>query len=363
MLSDVLRFATVVVIDDVRANLRLLESSLKAFGLREIKAFSDSAEGLAWLQANPWDLLLLDLDMPAPNGFEILQQLASRDRSRSPVIIVTALNGLDERRRGLELGANDYICKPLDLPELLLRVRNNLQLSLASQALQQERDQLEQRVQERTGQLRASYQSVIRSLARAASYKDNETGDHILRIGESAALIATAMGLDPEWIEQLRLAAPMHDVGKIGIPDAILTKPGALTEDERKVMNYHARIGYEILHDEQRSPLTDLAAEIAISHHERWDGNGYPNGLKGEEIPLSGRIVALCDVYDALRSPRPYKQAWSAERAQAHIRDNAGGHFDPHLVQIMSSMFAELEALQLTMADRAEPFTLSPQHD
>jgi putative two-component system response regulator len=353
----------VVVIDDVRANLRLLESCLKAFGLRQVKAFSDSAEGLAWLQANPWDLLLLDLDMPAPNGFEILQQLAAGDRSCAPVIIVSALNGVDERRRGLELGASDYICKPLDLPELLLRVRNNLRLSLTSQALQQERDLLEQRVQERTKQLRASFQSVIRSLTRAARYKDNETGDHIMRIGASAALMATAVGMDPDWIEQLRLAAPMHDVGKIGIADAILTKPGALTEDERKVMNDHARIGYEILHDEQRSPLTDLAAEIALSHHERWDGSGYPNGLKGEEIPLSGRIVALCDVYDALRSPRPYKQVWSAERTQAHIRESAGGHFDPHLVQVMCGLFAELEALQLNMADRAEPFMRSLVHD
>jgi putative two-component system response regulator len=362
MLSDILRFATVVVIDDVRANLRLLESSLKAFGLREVKAFSDSAEGLAWLQANPWDLLLLDLSMPAPNGFEILQQLAARDRSCAPVIIVTALNGLDDRRRGLELGANDFICKPLDLPDLLLRVRNNLQLSLASQALQQERDQLEQRVQDRTEQLRASFQALIRSLSRAASYKDNETGDHILRIGESAALIARAMGLDSDWIEQLRLAAPMHDIGKIGIPDAILNKPGRLDSDERQRMNQHAQIGYDILHDQQHSPLTDLAAEIAVSHHERWDGSGYPNGLKGEDIPLSGRIVAICDVYDALRSSRPYKQAWSAERAQAYILENAGGHFDPHLVQVMSSLFVELEALQLSMADRAEPFMLSLLH-
>jgi putative two-component system response regulator len=363
MLFDALSVATVVVIDDVRANLRLLESSLKAFGLQHVKAFSDSAEGLAWLQANPWDLLLLDLDMPAPNGFDILQQLAAGDRNCAPVIIVTALNGVDERRRGLELGASDYICKPLDLQELLLRVRNNLRLSLASQALQQERDLLEQRVQERTEQLRASYHSAIRCLARASRYKDNETGDHIMRIGASAALMATAMGMDPDWTEQLRLAAPMHDVGKIGIADAILTKPGALTEEERTVMNHHARIGYEILHDEQRSPLTDLAAEIALSHHERWDGSGYPNGLKGEEIPLSGRIVALCDVYDALRSPRPYKQAWSAERSQAHIRDGAGGHFDPQLVQVMCGLFAELEALQLNMADRAEPLMRSPVHD
>jgi len=168
-------------------NLRLLESSLKAFGLRQVHAFSNSGEGLEWLQRNHWDLLLLDLDMPAPNGFDVLQQLAGRDRNAAPVIIVTALSGVEDRLRGLELGANDYICKPLDLPELLLRVRNNLQLSLASQALQHERDQLEARVEQRNAQLRESYQAVIRSLGRAACYKDNETGSHILRIGESAA--------------------------------------------------------------------------------------------------------------------------------------------------------------------------------
>lgn len=351
MLSDALRFATVVVIDDMAPNLRLLESSLKAFGLRQVHAFSNSGEGLEWLQRNHWDLLLLDLDMPAPNGFEILQQLAGRDRNAAPVIIVTALSGVEDRLRGLELVANDYICKPLDLPELLLRVRNNLQLSLASQALQHERDQLEARVEQRNAQLHESYQAVIRSLGRAACYKDNETGSHILRIGESAALIARALGLEPDFVERLRLAAPMHDVGKIGIPDAILGKPGAFTPAEREIMNHHARIGYEILFDEQRSQLTDLAAEIALYHHERWDGGGYPQGLKGEDIPLAARIVALSDVYDALRSPRPYKSAWSAEAAQAYILEQSGKQFDPQLVTVMASLFTQLEDLIARLAD------------
>lgn len=351
MLSDTLRFATVVVIDDVAPNLRLLESSLKAFGLRQVHAFSNSAEGLAFLQGSHWDLLLLDLDMPAPNGFEILQQLAGRDRNAAPVIIVTALSGAEDRRHGLELGANDYICKPLDLPELLLRVRNNLQLSLASQALQYERDQLEERITRRTAQLRESCQAVIRSLGRAACYKDNETGNHILRMGESAALIAGALGMDAEFVERIRLAAPMHDVGKIGIPDAILGKPGPFTDEEREIMNLHALIGYEILHDEEHSPLTDLAAEIALHHHERWDGSGYPQGLKGEGIPLSARIVTLCDVYDALRSSRPYKKAWPAAQAQAYIREQAGRYFDPHLVTVMESLFAQLEQMIETLRD------------
>lgn len=351
MLAESLRFATVVVIDDVAANLRLLESSLRALGLRQVRAFSDSAAGLEWLQHNPWDLLLLDLDMPAPDGFEILQHISGRDRSASPVILVTALSDAENRRRGLELGANDYVSKPLDLPELLLRVCNNLELSQASKALKRERDGLELKVQERTQALNQSFQSVIRSLARAADYKDNETGNHIMRIGESAALIGRALGLDPEWVELLRQAAPMHDVGKIGIPDSILLKPGQLTDEERVVMCRHARIGHDILRDEQYSPLLEMAAEIALGHHEKWDGSGYPQGLSGEDIPLSARIVALCDVYDALRSPRPYKKAWSAERAQAYILDQAGQHFDPQLVAVMRLLFDDLETMQRGLAD------------
>ena len=351
MLSESLRFSRVVVIDDVTANLRLLESSLKVLGLREVKAFSDSAQGLQWLLSQPWDLLLLDLDMPAPDGFEILRQLAAHDRNCAPVILVTALSDVENRRKGLELGANDYVCKPLDLPELLLRVCNNLQLSQASQALQRERDLLEVKVLQRTEQLGASYQAVIRCLTRAADYKDNETGNHIMRIGESAALLARAYGMDLPWVELLRQAAPMHDVGKIGIPDSILSKPGRLTEEERTVMNTHAQIGHDILQDADPSPLLSLAAEIALHHHERWDGSGYPQGLAGEAIPLSARIVALCDVYDALRSPRPYKTAWPVEKAQAFIREQAGKHFDPQLVQLMESLFEHIEGVQSRLAD------------
>ena len=346
MLSEALRYSSVVVIDDAAPNLRLLESSLRAFGLRQIEAFSDSAAGLAWLKEHRWDLLLLDLDMPAPNGFDILKELEGRDRSQSAIIIVTALSDAQSRRRGLELGANDYISKPLDLPELVLRVRNNLQLCQASQALQRERDMLEVRVSKRTAQLRASYETMIRSLSRAAEYKDYETGSHILRVGESAALIAGALGLDPDWVELLKLAAPMHDLGKIGVADDILLKPGRLTEEELMLMRQHSMIGYEILHDSAGTELTRLAAEIALHHHERWDGNGYPGGLVGEDIPLAARIVGLCDVYDALRSPRPYKAGWDAHETQEYIREQSGRHFDPKLVEIMSGLFEQIEDIR-----------------
>lgn len=353
MLPDSVRHARVVIIDDIAANLKLLESGLRTFGLHQLFAFSDSAQGLEWVQNNHWDLLLLDLNMPSPNGFDILEALSGRDANCAPIIVVTALSDMQDRRRGLQLGANDYLCKPVDLSELLLRVRNILQLSLASQALQRERDQLEERVQERTLQLLESHEAMLRSLCRAAHYRDNETGNHILRIGESAALFAKALGMDDSWIETIRKAAPMHDIGKIAIPDGILGKPGKLSDAERQLMNTHARIGYEVLNDFQHSPLMDMAAEIACYHHERWDGTGYPEGLKGEQIPLAARIVALCDVYDALRSLRPYKQPWPLEEARAYLTEQAGKHFDPRLVEIMSGLIDSLELLHQRLPDLA----------
>ena len=351
MPNEVFRQARVVVIDDVQANLRLLESSLRTMGLGQVHGFSDSALGLEWLQQNPWDLLLLDLDMPAPDGFAILEALRDRDRTAQQVILVTALGDAASRRRGLDLGGNDYVTKPVDLPELLLRVRNCLEFGHTHRMLLQERDMLEERVQERTVRLRDSYRSVIRALARAADYKDNETGRHIMRIGETAALIAQGLGAPPTWVELLRLAAPMHDVGKIGIADQILLKPGKLTEDEYRAMQEHARIGNQILSDSGRSSLLELAAEIALNHHEKWDGSGYPAGLQGEQIPLSARIVALCDVYDALRSERPYKPAWPVERAQALILEQSGKHFDPTVVEVMASLFDEIELVRASLSD------------
>lgn len=351
MLSKDFAQSRVVIVDDVVANSRLLESSLKAFGLRDTISFSDSAIALEWLQHNPWNLLLLDLDMPAPNGFDILRSLAGRDRSSNPIIIITAHNDSTSRRTGLELGANDYLSKPVDLPEVILRVRSNLQLSQATLGLHEANRTLEQRVRERTAQLSQSYSALVRTLCRASAYRDSETGNHIVRIGESAALIARAYGMSSEWVELIRQAAPMHDVGKIGIADQVLLKPGALSDEERRLMQEHPRIGYSILSDQHASELTAMAAEIALTHHEKWDGSGYPNGLSGHQIPLSGRIVAICDVYDALRMPRPYKAAWSVEKAQAFIREQAGKHFDPELVMLVESLYGQIETLQHELSD------------
>lgn len=351
MLPENLIHATVVLVDDTPANLRLLESSMKTFGLRNLQTFSDSAAALDWLQRMPWDLLVLDLDMPAPNGFEILQALSGRDRTTAPIIIASALSRPEDRRKGLALGANDYICKPLDLPELLLRVRSNLALVMANHDLRKERDQLEQVVQERTAQLRSSYQSIIGMLCRAAGFKENETGRHVMRTGEYAALMARAIGLTEEQCEHMRLAMPMHDIGKIGIPEAILQKAGPFTVEEREIMEHHARIGHHIMHDSLATPLSRLAAEIALYHHEHWDGHGYPQRLKGENIPLSGRIAAICDVYDALRSERPYKAAWSAENTLAFFMERSGSQFDPALIEVLVRSFDQFESIRNRLHD------------
>lgn len=346
MFSRVRNDAVIVIIDDVATNLRLLESCLRAFGMHRFETFSNSLEGLQWCQANDWDLLLLDIDMPAPDGFEILDHLNTRDRTASSIIIVTALNDPQSRRIGLEKGANDFISKPIDLPEVLLRVRSCLELSQSGRLLQNAKRELEQKVEQRTAQLQQSYRAMLQSLGRAASYRDDDTGSHILRIGASAALLARAIGMPNAWCELIEQAAPMHDVGKIGIADSILQKPGALTPEERQHIQTHARIGYEILYDANGSDLTDMAAEIALGHHEKWDGSGYPSGLKGEDIPLSARIVALCDVFDALRMPRPYKQPWTLEETTAYIKEQSGLHFDPLLSDIFCGLLDEVEKLR-----------------
>ena len=343
MFSKVNAESEIVIIDDVPLNLRLLASCLRASGLNNIRTFSDSTEGLAWLQSNPWNLLLLDLHMPAPDGFEILDRLKERSRIESPIIIVTAMNDPQSRRQGLEMGASDFICKPIDLPEVLLRVRGCLELAQTTRLLRDANGELERKVERRTVQLEAGYQAIIKSLGRAASYRDHDAGNHTRRIGDSAAMLAKAIGMPRQWCELIRMAAPMHDIGEIGIEDALLQKNGALTALEREVMQEHPRIGYEILHGEIASPLTDLAAEIALAHHERWDGSGYPNRLQGESIPLSGRIVAICDVYDALRMPRPYKHAWSIERSREYLCEQAGQLFDPQLVDIFCNLLDEVE--------------------
>lgn len=336
----------ILVVDDIAANLRLMSAILKGAGLTDITLQESPQKALSMHQETPFDLVLLDINMPGMNGFAFMQAMGLPTLENPPVIALTALQDTETRHQALAMGARDFISKPFDHLELLLRVRNNLQASFSFRQLHQHRLQLEQEVKERTRLLEHSRNAIINALSAAAEYRDDDTGAHVMRIGESAALLAQRIGQSAEYVEHIRLAAPMHDVGKIGVPDHILLKPGKLTEEELESMRAHVQIGHAILSVEQHAPVIEMAAEIALYHHEKWDGTGYPQQIKSEDIPLSARIVALCDVYDALTSPRPYKKAWTREEACQLIRNESGRHFDPALTACFLDIEPHIAALK-----------------
>ena len=311
----------ILVADDEPAQVQLMTSFLRQAGYSRASGTTSSAELLDQLDAEPTDLVLLDLHMPSPDGFEVLRRIDGR----VPVLVLTADVTRDTRDRALELGASDFLTKPLDLAEARLRIRNLLTAQLA-------RLGLEDAVRARTAELELARIELLDRLALAAEFRDQETGEHTQRVGEAAARIAERLGSTASWTELLRRAAPLHDIGKLGIPDAVLLKPGRLDPDEHAAMREHTTKGARILSG-SASPVLQLAEEVALTHHERWDGAGYPAGLAGEDVPLSGRIVAVCDVFDALTHARPYKEAWPVERARATITEGAGSQFDPRVVE------------------------------
>ena len=324
----------ILVIDDEAANLKLLDKMLRAQGYENLVLLNDPREVIgSYQQARP-DLILLDINMPHLDGYQVMEQLkALNDPLLPPIVILTAQNGKDYLLRALAAGARDFITKPFDRNELLMRVRNLLDAHLAHRLIHDQKKVLEEMVQIRTEELRNTRLQVVQRLGMAAEYRDEETGNHILRMSHISALLARKIGWSVAACELMLNASPMHDIGKIGIPDAILLKPGKFEPHEWEVMKTHAAIGGKLL-DGDDSDLMCMAQEIALSHHEKWDGSGYPNGLSGEAIPQAGRIAALADVFDALTSARPYKKAWTVENAVNLIRENSGKHFDPKLVEI-----------------------------
>lgn len=332
----------ILVVDDNQANLDLLDMVLGIAGFCDVDLTIDPTKVMEMQEAKSYDLVLTDLRMPVMDGFAVLEALRQADeQSILPILVVTAQTDSDSRLRALELGASDFLLKPFDKTEVLNRVVNMLTTRwLYLQQLNINHD-LEEKVAARTQELSETTAYVIRSLGRAAEFRDNETGMHVLRMSHFCARVAEELGHDRKAVELLKQASTMHDVGKIGIPDHILLKPGPLDEREFGVMRTHAVIGAEILSGSD-SDLLVLARIIAETHHEKWDGSGYPKGLAGEDIPLEGRIVALCDVFDALTSERPYKKAWLVEDAVAHIQRAAGSHFDPALVEAFSAVLPDI---------------------
>lgn len=333
-MTDVtLTSSCILIVDDQPANVELLELILQTEGFGNIITTTDARHVLRLCKQHNPDLVLLDLHMPHLDGLRVLDQLTALNAGiYLPVLILTADLTVKAKRTALARGAKDFLAKPLDAAEVLLRVRNLLETRVLYKKVKLDNQLLEQRVEERTQQLQAAQIEILDRLALASEYRDDDTGQHAQRVGLLAAMVAGALGQSKEQIQVLRLAAPLHDVGKIGVPDSIFLKAGQLSPAEFDIMRSHTKIGGDILAKSNFAVLR-LAREIALSHHERWDGTGYPLGIKGEGIPLSARIVAVVDVFDALVNERPYKKAWSVDDAIAEIHSQAGRHFDPRVVQ------------------------------
>lgn len=340
--------ATILVVDDTAQNIDVIAGVLE--DNYKIKAATNGPKALKIAAKDPPpDLILLDIMMPDMDGLEVCRHLKSDVRTRGiPVIFVTAMTDDEDEERGFAAGGVDYITKPIHPTTVLARVRTHL-------ALADQNRELEKQVRERTSELNETRFDVIRSLGKAAEFKDDNTGLHVVRMSHYAQILAIAAGLPDKECKLIFDAAPMHDVGKIGIPDAILKKPGKLDADEWAEMQKHVEYGIGIL-EGRKSELLDMARQIALSHHERWDGNGYPNKLAGEDIPLAGRIVAIADVFDALTSVRPYKKAWPTEDAVKLIHENRGKQFDPALVDLLDQVLPEFEAIRSKYSDPAETF-------
>ncbi|MFQ3580816.1 MAG: HD domain-containing phosphohydrolase [Chloracidobacterium sp.] len=348
-----IRDARILVVDDLELNIKLLENLLAEAGYRRVFSTTDARQVAELYRELSPDLVLLDLHMPHRNGFQVMEDLREIERdSYIPVLVLTGLPDHATRLRALEAGARDFLSKPFEHIEALTRIRNMIEVRLLHNDVREQNRHLEEKVRERTHQLRETQLEIVRRLGRAAEYRDNVTGMHVIRMSHYCAELARAIGWKEEACEMLLHASPMHDIGKIGIPDRILLKEGKLTAEEWEVMKSHAAIGAELLSG-STSPLMQMAMEIALSHHEKWDGSGYPQGLKGEEIPIVGRIVALCDVFDALTTERPYKQAWPVEDVIAELDRQSGKHFDPDLVETFKSILPKILQIRERYTERA----------
>jgi putative two-component system response regulator len=323
----------ILIVDDQEANQVLLQRLLATAGYTHTSLTSRPQDVFGACEEGRAQLVLLDLHMPGIDGVEVIRRLDTLGgaSSRPPILVLTADARPDARRSALRAGANDFVAKPFDAAEVLLRVRNLLHARRLQLQLERNKRGLEDLVAARTAELEASRLEILDRLAVAAEYRDDETHEHARRIGRTAELLACELGLGERTRTDIRRAAPLHDIGKIGIPDSILLKPGKLTNAEFDEMKRHASIGADMLSG-SRAPILNMAEQIARTHHERWDGSGYPAGLRGEAIPIVGRIVAVADVFDALTHRRPYKEAWEVDRALEEIRSNSGRQFDPRVV-------------------------------
>jgi len=364
----------IVIVDDEATHIRTLKHYLTEAGYTNFLTTSDSSEAADLIRQNRPDLVLLDIAMPEISGIDILHVLSvDQSLSHVPFIVLTETADRDVKQVCLELGVSDFLSKPIDPIDLLPRVRNLLLNKHYSDQQASHAEWLEEQVRKRTAELAASREEVVHCLARAGEFRDDDTGQHVVRVGKYVGVIAKGLGFSQSRIEILELAAQLHDIGKIGIPDAILHKPGKLDPDQYAVMKTHcaiakeiiqphppqdatllrshARLGASLLHVPS-SPLLMLAARIAQTHHEWWNGNGYPLGLKGEDIPIEGRMTAVADVYDALSTKRSYKEPFSREKCFQILEEGRGTHFDPKILDAFFARSEEIVQVQLDYMDR-----------
>ncbi len=334
-----LKDARFLIVDDELANVRVLERMLKDWGCLNVRGTTDPREAAALFGDLRPDIVLLDLMMPEMDGFTVMEQLRPliADGDYLPILVLTADTTVPTRHKALAVGAKDFLTKPFDMVELSLRLSNLIETRFLHLHIQSQNRILDEKVHERTAELAQSENETVECLALAAEFRDDDTGQHTQRVGHTAALLARCLGLPKERVDLIRRAAPLHDVGKIGVSDSILLKPGKLTDEEFATMKDHAVIGGHIL-ARHHTPLLQLASRIALAHHERWDGSGYPQKLAGEAIPIEGRLVAVVDVFDALTHVRPYKSAWPVADAVAEIARQSGRQFDPEVVRVFMAL-------------------------
>jgi putative two-component system response regulator len=346
--------AKILIVDDEPGNIHVLERMLSAVGYHNITSTTDSRSTPDLYQSMHPDLILLDIKMPGFSGFDVMNALRTLEKeSYLPILVLTAQLDNETRLKAIKAGAKDFVNKPFIMEEMLARINNLLEVRMLHNSVRSEKKSLETQVVESSQELHQYQVEIIHRLARAAEYRDNETGMHVIRISKLCERLARGLGLNDHECHLIRHASPMHDIGKIGIPDHILLKPGKLTAEEWTIMKTHSDIGALILSGSE-SEFLQMAEIIAGSHHERWDGSGYPKGLKGEEIPQVSRIVTVCDVFDALTSDRPYKKAWTIEDAVAEMENQSGKLFDPHVLRVFITLLPEMVGITQQFSDSSQ---------
>ncbi len=334
--------ATILIVDDEPSIVRLLTRALHSVGYTSVEGFTDPLEALNYLFSNSADLIVLDINMPGMSGYDFLNDLSRRltEDTFLPVLMVSGMSEAEARLLALQAGANNFLAKPIDIKVFLAHVHSLLETRFMSLRLNKDRGVLEELVRRRTSQLQQAHHEILDRLARVAEYRDDTTGQHTERVGQLCGLLAGEMGFTQERVSLIIHTAPLHDLGKVAIPDAVLLKKGPFDEDEREIMRKHSARGAALLSG-GTSELVQMAEEIALFHHERWDGMGYPCGLQGDEIPLTARIVAVADTFDALIHARPYKEAWEVDEAIAELQRNRGHQFDPDVVDVLLRLYSE----------------------